>query len=347
MTLHNDDPKTAMGIAKKIIVKTAEMAIPLTPQNFHVWYEYFLGHNDKLTAAMDTLIASGKTFSTKIHQKLYTEYLNHGNAEILKEVQKETQKLFQDIFKATLTTNDAASDYSGKLHEYGKNLENADELSQIKNLVQDIIEDTHKMEASSQHLNQKLDEATLQIEQLNAKLEKTEKEVLQDPLTGLNNRKAFDQKLEELCLGFAQEESSFSVIMLDIDYFKKFNDQYGHQIGDEVLSLVGWHLKENLKGKDFPSRYGGEEFVVLLPDTKMDKACIVAEHLREGLSKKKFKVKKTGKVLGNITASMGVSQMRRQDTAASVVERADSALYLAKKSGRNAVKCETDLESSP
>jgi diguanylate cyclase len=346
MTLRNDDSKTAMGIAKKIIVRTAEMAIPLTPQNFHVWYEYFLGHNNKLTAAMDALIATGKTFNTKINEKLYTEYLSQGNAEIFKEVQKETQKIFEDIFKATLTTNDAASDYSEKLHEYGRNLKNADDLSQTKVLVQEIIRDTHKMAASSQQLNQKLNEATSQIEKLSEKLEKTEREVLLDTLTGLNNRKAFDQKLEALCRDFAQENGLFSVIMLDIDHFKKFNDQYGHQIGDEVLSLVGWHLKENLKGKDFPSRYGGEEFIVLLPNTKMDKACIVAEHMREGLSKKKLKVKKTGQTLGNITVSMGVSQIRREDTAASVVERADKALYLAKKSGRNTVKCETDLEAS-
>ena len=65
------------------------------------------------------------------------------------------------------------------------------------------------------------------------------------------------------------------------DYFKKFNDQYGHQVGDEVLRIVGSHLKENLKGKDFPSRYGGEEFIVLLPNTKLDKAYIVAEQIRE------------------------------------------------------------------
>jgi diguanylate cyclase len=342
----NDAPKTPTEIAKKIIVKTAQMAIPLTPQNFHVWYEYFLGHNNELTAAMDALIASGKTFCAKTNEKLYREHLGQGKAKILEEVQKETQKLFQDIFEATLTTNDAASEYSGKLHGYDRSLKKADDLPQIKILVQEIIKDTHKMATSSRQLNQQLDEAASQIEQLNEKLKETEREVFLDTLTGLNNRKAFDRKLDGFCQDFEREDSLFSVIMLDIDYFKKFNDQYGHQIGDEVLSLVGWHLKENLKGKDFPARYGGEEFVVLLPGTKIREARIVGEHIREGLSKKKLKVKKTGQALGSITASMGISQIRREDTAASVLARADAALYLAKKSGRNAVKCETDLESS-
>jgi diguanylate cyclase len=133
--------------------------------------------------------------------------------------------------------------------------------------------------------------------------------------------------------------------MLDIDHFKKFNDHYGHQVGDEVLWIVESHLKENLKDKDFPSRYGGEEFIVLLLNTKLDKANIVAEQIRENISKKGLKIKKTEQSLGNITVSVGVSEFREGDTAASGVERADSALYLAKDSGRNNVKLEKDVES--
>jgi diguanylate cyclase len=100
-----------------------------------------------------------------------------------------------------------------------------------------------------------------------------------------------------------------------------------------------------LKGKDFPSRYGGEEFIILLPNTKLDKANIVAEQLRGNISEKGLKIKKTGQSLGNITVSVGVSEIREGDTAISVVERADSALYLAKDSGRNNVKSEKDVES--
>jgi diguanylate cyclase len=343
MTARNDAPKSATEIAKKVIVQTAQSTVPLTPQNFHVWYEYFLGHNEQLTSTIDALLASGDSFGKEIMEKLYEEHLDQNRAEILKEVQKETHKIFQNIFTATLSANDAACDYSGKMQAYGDKLKDAKDLPQIQNMLQEIIGDTHKMASSSRLLNQKLDEATSQIESLSQKLEKTEKEVYLDALTGLNNRKAFDLKLEEFCKGVKQDDGVFSVIMLDIDYFKKFNDQYGHQIGDEVLSLVGWQLRENLKGKDFPARYGGEEFVVLLPNTKMDQACIVAEHLREIISKRKLKIKKTGQDLGIITASLGVSQIDRQDSAESVLARADAALYLAKKSGRNTVKCETDL----
>jgi diguanylate cyclase len=342
MTTFDDSPKTVTEIAKNVILNASERSIPLTPENFRVWFEYFRGANQELKTAIDALIDSEKGFSQEINERLYTEFLKGDKNEILQEVHKETHKIFQDIFRVTLSTNNSASDYSDKLEEYSNKLHEANDLSQLQNFIEDIIKDTNKMAESSRQLNQELEEATSQIQTLNKQLEETQREVLLDALTGLNNRKAFDRKINDLCEKFDKDEGFFSVVMLDIDFFKKFNDQYGHQVGDEVLRIVGSHLKKNLKGKDFPSRYGGEEFIVLLPDTNLGKAYIVAEQIRENISKKRLKIKKTGQVIGNITASLGVSEIREGDTAISVVERADSALYLAKNSGRNNVKSEKD-----
>jgi diguanylate cyclase len=345
MTTFDDSPRTVAEIAKNVILNAAERSIPLTPENFHVWFEYFRGTNKELKAAIDELIDSEKYFSQEINERLYTEYLEGDKKDLLQEVHKETRKIFQNIFQVTLSTKDLASDYSDKLDEYSNKLNDATDLTQMQNFIEDIINDTNNMAASSRQLNQQLEEATSQIQTLSKQLEETEKEVLLDALTGLNNRKAFDIKIRDLCEKFDQNESFFSVAMLDIDYFKKFNDQYGHQVGDEVLRIVGSHLRENLKGKDFPSRYGGEEFIVLLSNTKLDKANIVAEQLRGKISEKGLKIRKTGQSLGNITVSVGVSEIREGDTAISVVERADSALYLAKESGRDNVKSEKDVES--
>jgi diguanylate cyclase len=131
--------------------------------------------------------------------------------------------------------------------------------------------------------------------------------------------------------------------MVDIDLFKKFNDTYGHTIGDDVLQFVGSLLYDNLKGRDFPARYGGEEFIVLLPSTVLDNACIVAEEIRRRLSDKKLKHARTGESLGKVTASLGVAQIAPGDTINSLLDRADKAVYKAKNSGRNNVKSEKDL----
>ena len=338
-------PKSVADIAKKVIVITAEKSVPLTPENYHVWFEYFLGTNQELTAAIDELIAANVRFSQEINERLYDTYLNRNKHELLQEVQRETQKIFTNIFRATLSTNDLASDYSDKLGKYSTALTDANDLTQIQNVIEELIQDTNQMAEVSRHLNQQLEEATSQIQTLSKQLEETKREVLLDALTGLSNRKAFDKKIDELCDKFNKTDGFFSVIMLDIDFFKKVNDLHGHQIGDEVLRIVGSQLKENLKGKDFPARYGGEEFIVLLPNTKMDKARMVAEQIRENISQKRLKIKKTGQPIGNVTVSVGVSEIRAGDTATSVVERADAALYVAKNSGRNNVKTENELQS--
>ena len=113
-----------------------------------------------------------------------------------------------------------------------------------------------------------------------------------------------------------------------------------------MLSIVGGLLKKTLKGSDFPSRYGGEEFIILLPRTKLKGATIVAEQIRETISSKKFKNTQTGQRLGNITVSIGVAEFQKGDTAITVVERVDAALYMAKAGGRNNVKSEMNLNSA-
>ena len=346
MTTLDDFPKTVGEIAKKVILNTTDRSIPLTPENYHVWFEYFLGSNQKLNTSIDELITSGNSFSQEINERLYNEYLKGDKTDILQEVHRETHKIFQNIFQTTLSTSDLTSNYSAKMEEYSIKLDEANDLTEIQNFIVDIIKDTNDMAESSRQLNQQLEEATSQIENLNKKLEETEREVLLDALTGLNNRKAFDRKIKELYEKHEKKEGFFSIIIMDIDFFKKFNDQYGHHIGDEVLAIVGLNLKKNLKGKDFSARYGGEEFIALLPNTTLHNACVVADQIREEISKQRLKIKKTGQSIGNITISMGVSKIHERDTTTSVVERADAALYLAKDSGRNNVKSEKDLEMS-
>ena len=123
--------------------------------------------------------------------------------------------------------------------------------------------------------------------------------------------------------------------MLDIDYFKKFNDTYGHQVGDQVLKLVASTLKTGVKGGDIVARYGGEEFAIILPKTTKENAFTVAEHVRDSVSSKDIINRGTGKVLGQIRLSVGVSEYKPGESIEDLIERADKALYEAKNNGRN------------
>jgi diguanylate cyclase len=335
---------TTKEIAKTVLLRMSEHAIPLTPENYHVWFEYCIASNEELVREINTTIAAKNAFSTEINDTIYSKYFGKAREErIAGEIQKETQKILKEVLDKVLNTTDDTAQYSNKLKRYSQKLNTAQDLSEIKHLMKDIIEETTKMESSSRSLQARLEEATVETENLRNKLEKKERETLIDVLTGLHNRKAFDKKLKELYDEFKEKGTLFSAMMVDIDFFKKFNDTYGHKIGDEVLHIVGSTLLESVKGKDFAARYGGEEFIVLLPDTILSNASIVGEQIREALSGKSLKLKKTGQRIEHITASFGVSQIHPDDTIDAVIERADRALYHAKDSGRNTVKTEKEI----
>jgi diguanylate cyclase len=157
-----------------------------------------------------------------------------------------------------------------------------------------------------------------------------------DALTGVGNRKMFDQSIATLEQN-VQLDAPFSLLMGDVDFFKKFNDAYGHQIGDQVLRLVATAMKASVKGGDIVARYGGEEFAVLLPNTRLDQAMRVAEQIRLAVMSKELVKRSTGERLGRITISFGCSMWSAGDTSGAMIERADAALYAAKRAGRNQV----------
>jgi diguanylate cyclase len=168
-----------------------------------------------------------------------------------------------------------------------------------------------------------------------------------DPLTKLANRKFFDQSLAGAMADAMRRNESLSLLMCDVDHFKNFNDTYGHLTGDQVLRLVAQSVKQNVKGKDVAARYGGEEFVVALPNTTLQSAITVAEHVRRAVMTKELVKRSTGEKLGRVTISIGAAALHPDDTALTLIERADQCLYAAKRSGRNRVICETDPEARP
>ncbi|MEB3197233.1 MAG: diguanylate cyclase [Candidatus Sericytochromatia bacterium] len=183
-------------------------------------------------------------------------------------------------------------------------------------------------------LNQRADE----LEKALDMYRRAEHEASTDVLTGLYNRRFFqDQSSREIELSKRQHRN-MAVIMLDVDHFKKFNDTHGHAIGDEVLKVVGKILPQSVRASDLPCRFGGEEFVILCPDTDSPGACTVAERIREAISEVEL-VDLEGKPVGRITASLGVASLLPTDErVAELLERADTALYACKAGGRNQVQ---------
>jgi diguanylate cyclase len=199
------------------------------------------------------------------------------------------------------------------------------------------------MRHHAQSLEGRLDHSLGEIRRLKDDLDAMREEAFTDALTRIPNRKKFDLELVRLIDKAEAEASELSLLMLDIDHFKRFNDTFGHPIGDQVLRLLAATLKESVKGRDIPARYGGEEFAVILPDTGLVDALVVAENIRRAIGSKKVVNKQTGEDLGKITVSIGAGRLVTGEPPETLVGRADEALYAAKRGGRNRVASEYDV----
>lgn len=228
--------------------------------------------------------------------------------------------------------------------EYGQSLANytaripANEGDGIlHSIARGILQVTVKMTQRHNELGERLDEASVHVTELGRFLEHARKEALTDSLTGLANRKAFDKRLAHDMAEAAAQGMPLTLLLIDIDHFKKINDTYGHVTGDQVLRLISSVLLNNIKGQDMGARYGGEEFAVLLPRTPLAGGQNVAEVLRRLIEGKEIVNRGSGHKLGRITLSAGVAQYKPGESTFAFIERADAALYEAKKSGRNRV----------
>jgi len=338
------DKDTVTLVAKKALLLMSQHAIPLYPENYLVWFDYVIGVNKDLEEDINRLIQDGKNFSEEINGDLYKRYFGKGTRfKQLEDAEQEIRKILQDALAEILYTQEFTSDYREKLNGFTQELQDATDLNEIRHIVSHLLLATVDVIKAGEQIKERLAETTHKSEELQKELEKAQQEILIDPLTALYNRKAFDRKIMTYIKAFELEKKIFSLVMIDIDFFKQFNDEHGHLLGDQVLKYMGSLLTKELKGKDFVARYGGEEFAILLAGTSAEHTFIVADNIRKSLDGVQLKYVKTGRVLGKITISAGVAAIQPGDTLESLIKRADDALYLAKKCGRNNVKSERDM----
>ena len=190
---------------------------------------------------------------------------------------------------------------------------------------QSLNDEVTSMRQRIAHLEQEASKAEAQLQEQQSRL-------LMDTLTGLPNRLAYEQRIAQEYQRWQRYDRPLVLVVCDVDLFKSVNDTYGHQVGDRVLKLIGMLLKKHLRTTDFVARIGGEEFVLLLPETPADRAVQVADKIRQLIADSPFRF---GDQPLAITASFGVSAFSENDAVENVFERADKALYAAKAAGRN------------
>lgn len=343
-----EEHERSMALAEVALGQIRSLRQTAMPRNYEIWYVYAAGCNSALNKIInETLARNGKLSETDLEQ-IYETYLSQ--AQTSERIDKVGNRFINEVDDVMTLITDAL----GMTATFGKNLagasqqlSGASDREKIMTVVTGLISSTREMQETNKALEARLIASKQEIGNLQQSLEAIRAESLTDPLTTLRNRKYFDRAIKAAVEDSTGSGEPLSLLMLDIDHFKSFNDNYGHLTGDHVLRLVAMSLKQTIKGQDMASRYGGEEFAVVLPKTALRQALTVADNIRRAVMSKQLKKKSTGEILGRVTVSAGVSMLQSGDDADRLIERADACLYAAKHNGRNRVIGEADPEFSP
>lgn len=313
-------------------------ALAPVPQNFELWYIYYSAANPEVVRAVDVLVANRQKITDERCEEIHQRFLSESREG--DRVRRAGDRIQETIRGVTSRVNDVKS----ASHQYNEALSGAVErlsddasAGEIRSTLESLLEKTGDMMEKNQILEAELERSTQVMQELQRDLELVRKQALTDGLTSLANRKAFDAEILRVSEDASKESEAFCLILMDIDHFKSFNDNFGHQVGDQVLRLVARTLIDGVKGRDMAARYGGEEFAILLPQTGMTGGVKVADSIRTIVQGKELINRNTGDKLGRVTMSGGVAEYVPGESVESLIERADSALYAAKHNGRNQV----------
>lgn len=347
MSMHNSEQKRTLANAELAFKFIAAHGLTADPHTYEVAYTYASHVMPALDQEIDAEIAraaDGRIAQSKIDAIYLRVFSATAGADGIEDAgEKVTAEIAKvmSLLTGVIGAANANADIIGKTTAaIGTNIP----LEELKEVIATLSSTAEKMLRDNSQLQNNLTESRREIERLQVDLQAVRESSLKDPLTQVYNRKCFDETLGKAMGAQYGVGKSLALLMVDIDHFKRFNDNYGHLTGDQVLRVVGNILQSNIKGKDTAARYGGEEFGIILPETTLHAAAHLADTIRRSVMARELLKKSTNENLGRITLSIGVAVMREGDTPESLVARADQALYAAKRSGRNRVICETDPE---
>lgn len=314
--------------------------VPPSPRNFELWFTYLGGTNAELTRRMDEVLQQGHRPVAEILSLIYAECISgHGDADF--EAMEDGAEAMEQVARETASHLAAGQrylrDYGNVLSSVGVQLGHDQTVESLVKTVSTLVAETTRASELNRSLEARLNASASQVQRLRQSLAEVKQDATTDSLTGLTNRRGFDARLRRAMARNKSDNTPVCLLIADIDRFKTFNDSYGHKTGDLVLRLVGRLLADNVKGRDTAARYGGEEFALILTGADEHAGSRVAEQIRAALDGKRLINRGSGQHLTGVTMSIGVAELRPNERAASLIERADAALYQAKNSGRNKV----------
>jgi diguanylate cyclase len=328
----------AYGLARQVIEAMEAASVWPTPLNFEIWVHYLGAPEGPLGREVRRIIAASEPFTEATAELLAAEHLPRGRlTEEIRDAGQVLDRELSSVSDAISKAHRSQASFGQALDKVATSIETASGDAGLKAIVSSLTSATRLVRRETETLEKHLDTSTREVARLREHLEQFRRDAMTDSLTNLANRKAFDEHLEAACAKADAEGEALTLAMLDIDHFKRFNDTWGHQTGDQVLRYVASVMGRVAKAPRLAARYGGEEFAMIFPKENIDQVHRALETIRKEIASRSLRRRSTDDELGAVTLSVGFAERRPDETASSLLERADTALYASKHAGRNCV----------
>ena len=325
-------------LLRLILPRVAKHGGAYVPTTYALWYEYLAGVNPKLIAAVDRRLQDAAQLTQDEIEGLYAKYIDTREASTLEAYQAGLSELMRRMGEIAASSGAGTADYAKTLAQCEQDLSTISDPAGVSRIIQSLVTSTNTVRQSTETLHQEVTATRDEMQQLRGQMGVLQNQAQTDPLTRLRNRRGFEQAVAEYLQGSEADLGGCTVMIADIDHFKRVNDSYGHLVGDQVIKALAQVLQNNVKGRDIAARWGGEEFIVFLPATAAAGAVRLAEQLRLAFSKTRIKRGGKQEVSDPVTISIGVAEIESGEALERAVDRADRALYQAKGDGRNCVR---------
>lgn len=325
--------------ADKAINLSAAHLTPPRPSIYSVWFNYVTGENREAKSRLRALMQGGAPVSAYDLEQIHGEYLA-GDAvrqSAIEHANKRLERELADVLAAVQGHIDTSETYCGSLSRKTQSLNAQPSAETLRSLIETLLSENAAMRAKTVTLAKSLEQSKSQVNSLHAALIESRICAETDPLTGIANRRGFQERLRDEIGRSKINGRRFCLVLADIDHFKRVNDTFGHIIGDEVLRYFARILQRQAVSDGCVARYGGEEFALILPGTGHAAAKQCAELLREQFNAVRLVVSESKEQIGEVSASFGVAEHLAGEPLESLVQRADERLYKAKAAGRNRV----------